>query len=93
MYNDIYFQGGVRLVPIGSEIFKLIAPWRDAEFIESFKGQTIKLDYFSKHEMPSQKLIILLARINFTLLMRVYSPTSSFLPAKIVASSRLSRMR
>lgn len=31
---------------------KLIAPWRDAEFIESFKGRSDLLAYCTKHEIP-----------------------------------------
>jgi len=31
---------------------KAIAPWRDAEFIESFKGRTDLLNYCTKHGIP-----------------------------------------
>ncbi len=29
-----------------------IAPWRDAEFLESFKGRTDLLNYAAKHNIP-----------------------------------------
>ena len=31
---------------------KLIAPWRDAEFIKSFKGRKDLLMYCTKHGIP-----------------------------------------
>ena len=31
---------------------KAIAPWRDAEFIEKFKGRTDLLNYCTKHNIP-----------------------------------------
>ena len=31
---------------------KMIAPWRDAEFIESFKGRKDLLAYCTKHGIP-----------------------------------------
>jgi len=35
-----------------SPTIKCVAPWRDAEFIESFKGRTDLLNYCNKHEIP-----------------------------------------
>jgi len=35
-----------------SPTIKCVAPWRDAEFIESFKGRSDLLKYCEKHEIP-----------------------------------------
>jgi argininosuccinate synthase len=35
-----------------SPTIECVAPWRDAEFIESFKGRTDLLDYCTKHGIP-----------------------------------------
>jgi argininosuccinate synthase len=35
-----------------SPTIKCVAPWRDPEFIESFKGRKDLLDYCTKHEIP-----------------------------------------
>ena len=35
-----------------SPVIQCIAPWRDAEFIESFKGRSDLLEYCTKHSIP-----------------------------------------